>query len=113
MTLTSCSGERPPRKTATRVSFLLAILYPNPRTRPPAHDPIRKLPSAPRAAQSPRHSIGFHRPWPVLAPLGSLKTFFKSACLLPRALHKKSRHSGARPKAASPEPIFQRPVFMG
>src|SRR5258708_29152760 len=28
-------------------------------------------------------------------------------------LHKKSRHSGARPKAAGPEPIFQRPVFMG
>ena len=28
MTLTSCSGERPPSKTATRVSFLLAILYP-------------------------------------------------------------------------------------
>src|SRR5713226_6691975 len=25
----------------------------------------------------------------------------------------KTRHSGARPKAASPEPIFQRPVFMG
>src|SRR5437764_14279208 len=54
MTLTSCSGERPPRKTATRVSFLLAILYPNPRTRLPGHDPVRKLPSAPRAAQSPR-----------------------------------------------------------
>ena len=29
MTLTSCSGERPPRNTATRVSFLPGILYPN------------------------------------------------------------------------------------
>src|SRR5260370_30577213 len=55
MTLTSCSGERPPRKTATRASFLLGILYPNPRTRPPGHDPVCKLPPAPRAAQSPRH----------------------------------------------------------
>src|SRR5216684_2043824 len=55
MTLTSCSGERPPRKTATRVSFLLGILYPNPRTRLPGHDPVRKLQSAPQAAQSPRH----------------------------------------------------------
>src|SRR5947208_2632130 len=54
MTLTSCSGERPPRKTATRVSFLLAILYPNPRTRLPDHDPIRKLRCAAREAQSPR-----------------------------------------------------------
>ncbi len=29
------------------------------------------------------------------------------------ALHKKVGHSGARPEAASPEPIFQRPVRMG
>src|SRR6266702_2598505 len=29
------------------------------------------------------------------------------------ALHRKPGHSGARPKAASPEPIFQRPEFMG
>src|SRR5712671_3546059 len=54
MTLTSCSGERPPRKTATRVSFLLAILYPNPRTRLSGHAAARKLPSGPSAAQSLR-----------------------------------------------------------
>src|SRR5271170_8312560 len=55
MTLTSCSGERPPRKTATRVSFLPAILYPNPLTRLRGHVPVRKLRRAPRPAQSPRH----------------------------------------------------------
>jgi hypothetical protein len=29
MTLTSCSGDRPPKKTATRVSLPLGILYPD------------------------------------------------------------------------------------
>ena len=53
MTLTSCSGERPPRKTATRVSFLRVILYPNPATRLRGHEAIRKLRCARRPAQSP------------------------------------------------------------
>jgi hypothetical protein len=46
MTLTSCSGERPPRNTATRVSFLPAILYPNPLN-PLTHamDPSESYPS--------------------------------------------------------------------
>src|SRR3954452_14074291 len=71
MTLTSCSGERPPRNTATRVSFWFGIMYPNPAARFRGHEPVppptdpdpariagrpriarRKLLSRPSAAQS-------------------------------------------------------------
>src|SRR4051794_6276238 len=71
MTLTSCSGERPPRKTATRVLFWFGIMYPNPAARFRGHEPApsptdpdparragrpriaaRKLLCSPSAAQS-------------------------------------------------------------
>src|SRR4051794_4995253 len=67
MTLTSCSGERPPSRTATRVPLLPAMLYPNSATHAqwavptvartnspfPSDAPDRTLQPAPHAAQSP------------------------------------------------------------
>src|SRR5436190_22674439 len=63
MTLTSCSGERPPRNTATRVSFLPLILHPITAMPLRGHQRCagQKLPSVPRAAQSARMCGVTHR----------------------------------------------------
>src|SRR5437763_8083427 len=51
MTLTSCSGERPPRNTATRVLFWFGIMYPNPAARFRGHEPV-PLPTDPDPARA-------------------------------------------------------------
>jgi alanine racemase len=73
----------------------------------------RALGGAPKIAVlngPPRGAAGefvAHDLIPVLNEPGQIEEWAKQGHA------KKRRHSGARPQAANPEPIFQRPVFMG